>query len=392
MSSMGTNFNLPIELSPEATSFKDNNMESYMQLLDLLSKQSLATLFTYLLNPESLIFPDTSEDFMLFFKEFLPKFIKITHNWTDEDLLRELEDYKSSVSPNFSRPHIKSCSSCGADITGDFAVNVTADAILSKTPVLVICPICGNHNYFNPYLERGFKMHKYDSIDAIRYSFLTEESLDNSNTSRLTIPLNTAHKNVASSIAIIGNLSPAQRKDASLKLLDIAEAAMQALEKTLKRSGTADAALLSRVVRATRTIKDIDELFTQLPISESDDYSGYDPESEPISVDPDGTPSVFGSNVDKVSVLGILSDNSDIPEEPFKDSDIAAEPIEGEATDLTIDAEEKEDKLISTLASLSDNSKDTELPEEFYPKGDNESIHESPSENLKLLDILLKTI
>lgn len=235
--------------------------------------------------------------------------------------------------------------------------------------------------------------------EQIRHSLLEAEEGDSSivvdTDSRLTIPLNTAHRNVAASVATICTLQPIQRKEVSVKLIDIAEAALGAVEKTLKRSGTADASMLQQLRKINKLLAAFDETYSTLAVAESETVEGVDPEELAFNDDEDGTPPAIDadgtSSISPVAIR-VLANNSDMNNPDLAKGDPAKDDIEppaGEATDATVDTEAAEDKIINTLADASDKD---DVPPTFKVKGNNEDIHDKPSENLKLLSILVNAM
>lgn len=252
---------------------------------------------------------------------------------------------------------------------------------------------------------------KLSSTEAIRSSLFEADGTEDGivpevGKSRLTIPLTTAHRNVASSVAVIGQLSPSDRKEACVKLIDIAEAAFAAVEKTLKRQGTNDPSLLAELKKINRLVEAFDEHFNTLEIKEDLYVNGEDPEENPFSRDPDGTPGTFEDGVTQQEIspiaVRVLANNADMADpkegegDPAKDD---VEPPEGEATPATVDTDAAEQTIINTLADAADQDEEgkekteSKLPPTFEEaKGKNENIHEETSENLKLLSVLLRDI
>lgn len=243
-------------------------------------------------------------------------------------------------------------------------------------------------------------MIKIPDSDALIESLILEAEdevspkLDNS---RLATPLNTAYRNVASSIAIIPTLNPQQRKEASIKLVDITEAALQAVEKTLKRNGSNDSSLLQQVKMLLKRIEAFDTALSALQVSESVDFSSADDPEAQWGHDENGMVEPFTKDeeVDTIEPIAmrILKNNADVPAEaaegdPAKEDDVA--PPEGsEGTDQTID-DTAENEMIAKLASETDKEQEKEaVPAQFKALQTNESlIHENTSRNLEILSFL----
>lgn len=222
---------------------------------------------------------------------------------------------------------------------------------------------------------------------------------------RLTMPLNTAYKNVSLAVTTIGSLKPPERKAASVKLIDIAEIALSAVEKSLKRSGTSDPQKLTKLRRINKLLAEFDDDYTTLQVKEEAEFDGEDPEVAPIVADEDGTPPILDTekyqSVDPLAVR-FLSDNSDMNDpalakgDPKDPSEPAVNPPEGVATPETLDTTDAEDTIMNTLAAASDQPEDepkeSALPATFKPRGTNESIHSQPSENLRILELICRSM
>lgn len=264
-----------------------------------------------------------------------------------------------------------------------------------------------------------FDYNKLNSVSGIRAALFEDENTEKDDAApindeglqtpeevdmaRLTLPLNTAYKNVSLAVTTIGSLKPPARKAASVKLIDIAEVALSAVEKSLKRTGTSDSSKLTKLRRINKLLAEFDDDYTTLQVKEEATFEGDDPEEEPIVPDEDGTPPALDAEQDQtIDPLAVrfLSDNSDMNDPSLAKGDpseAAVDPPEGEATPETIDTGEAEETIINTLAAASDQPeantpKESKLPSTFKPRGTNESIHNEPSENLRILELLCRNM
>lgn len=142
-----------IPLSTSAQEFADSHKELYKGLLLNFEKQSLTHLFSLMQNPRKYKTSEGSDEFYDFLAELVPAYLKTANGWTDANLAHEYDDYLNDYDSKYNRPRIKTCHNCGADLTEDFALNLTTDALLNDDKVLVICPKCSTKNYFNPKFD-----------------------------------------------------------------------------------------------------------------------------------------------------------------------------------------------------------------------------------------------
>ena len=217
---------------------------------------------------------------------------------------------------------------------------------------------------------------KFDCPESIRNILLNSSKevqiseAEGDNVSRLTVPLQNAHKNVAQAAPLLSSLSPSQRKAVSEQLIDIASQAMLALEKSLRRPGTADSQLLSDVRKISKSLMNLDKNYEQLQISEGSLPKEFDSGEIDDTISPEA--------------YHVLSDNVDYEEE----EDLL--PEEGEATpeELNADDEATQDRIINTIADgnpedVTEGKAIGKLPKEF--KGSKRTAADSEASNLRVL-------
>ena len=151
----------PFNLAIEDAKLSDANQEvlslikkdgTYDSVIAILNENPIDTLYDWIINPTSFPLVAAVPGFDLFLMEFIPYFIISKNHWSPKQFGVELKHYMERKEFRFKSPRLKKCTDCGVDLSDEFAVNLTADAILDGIPVTVVCPHCHKINKF----ETGF--------------------------------------------------------------------------------------------------------------------------------------------------------------------------------------------------------------------------------------------
>lgn len=122
---------------------------TYDTLIETLDGATAHKLYSWIITPHSFPRLSDSPDFDQFLSEFIPYYVMAKNSWTPNQVAVEVKHYAEMEVCQFEGPRTKKCEHCGWDLSDDFAVNLTADAILDNTKVLCVCPHCHHKNYFS---------------------------------------------------------------------------------------------------------------------------------------------------------------------------------------------------------------------------------------------------
>lgn len=201
--------------------------------------------------------------------------------------------------------------------------------------------------------------------------------------SRLTTPLKTAQRNVAQALVSIAALKPAQRKEACQSLIDISQDALKAVEKTLRRNGSADSVLLVDARKIIKLLDAFEVKFSSLVVKE--EVEGELPRE---MEDPEVITTV------NTIAYRVLSDNSDFGKDEAEQGET---PEEGAANDATVNQEEGEGDP-DVINALADGIPEEEgvvgesrkLPPTLGSKTDVASVHEESASNFQIMENIFK--
>lgn len=142
------------EFSPESNKWKNENPEKYLDFKTLYTGKTSEALFKELWVLENN--SDLSEESQ-FITELIKKILMSRFNWSEATLVSVLNDMAGGKGQVqfLNRPRVVKCISCGADISEEYALALTADAILTQDLTLVVCPFCGQNNMYKTTLEQG---------------------------------------------------------------------------------------------------------------------------------------------------------------------------------------------------------------------------------------------
>lgn len=140
-------------LQKDATDVVDS---TYDRIVKELETAEMTQIYLWMIFPDDFVkdtgIENDSEVYLKFLSEFIPGFALYRNKWDRNQLGIEVRNFieLQKTNPDFelrNRGRLKKCTSCGYNITDNFAVNLTADNILDNTPVTVVCPHCNTLNY-----------------------------------------------------------------------------------------------------------------------------------------------------------------------------------------------------------------------------------------------------
>ena len=133
---------------------KKDTDSTYDKIIDILKSQTPDQLYLWALKPQD--FPEdtgiqvSNDNYIKFLSELIPGFICYKNQWDRNQFGKEIRTFISNLQEPYvgNKNRLKRCSSCGYNLSDQFATRLTADNILDDTPVSVVCPHCNLLNYF----------------------------------------------------------------------------------------------------------------------------------------------------------------------------------------------------------------------------------------------------